>query len=101
MKRLFLLLAFFFLLGFDTFAAQAKKVDVYITSWCPYCGKLQDFLTSNHIEFTSHDIEKDPAAHKAFYRMGGQGIPLTRVGDDIIHGYDPDRVTESLQEAQS
>ena len=99
MKRALLLLVFLFLLGSEAFAAQDKKVDVFVTSWCPYCRKLQEFLDKNHIEYSRHDVEKDEAAGRVFERLNGRGVPLVRVGDEVIHGYDPDRVLEALQKS--
>lgn len=101
MKRFLLVLALVCLLSPVLSAAQAKKVDIFVTSWCPYCAKLQDFLERNRIEYSRHDVEKDPAAERAFQRMNGQGVPLARVGDQVIHGYDPDKILNALQETQS
>ena len=97
MKRLFVLVAFFSLLGSSAVAYQTKKVDIFITSWCPYCRKLEGFLKQNQIDYTRHDVEKDAQSAKEFDRLGGTGVPMVRVGDDIIRGYDPERILASLQ----
>ena len=97
MKRLFLLMAFFSLLSAAAFAAQAKKVDIFITSWCPYCRKLEGFLKKNNIDYTRHDVEADSASEEEFARLGGEGVPLARVGDKVIHGYDPEEILEALR----
>ena len=80
----------------EVFAAQ-KQVDIYITSWCPYCRKLENFLKQNKIKYIRHDIESDAASNEAFEQMGGNGIPLVRVDKDVIHGYDPEAIVEALQ----
>ncbi len=40
--------------------AAAPRVDIYVTSWCPYCKKAMAYLRKNNIAFTAYDIDKDP-----------------------------------------
>ena len=87
----------------DRAAIQAKmpkgpdKVDLYLTSWCPYCRKLENFLNDHHIVYTRHDIEADPASAEEFGDLGGEGVPLTRIGNKVIYGYDPEKVLQALK----
>ena len=81
-------------------AVQKTKVDVFVTSWCPYCKKLEAFLKQSQIDYTRHDVEADAKANEEFEKMGGSGVPMARVGKDIIEGYDPQRILASLK-AQS
>lgn len=71
---------------------QSASMEVFVTSWCPYCKKLEAFLDSKGIGYTRYDIEKDPAAHKVYKELGGRGVPVTRAGDKVIHGYNPDAI---------
>ena len=77
--------------------AQNAKVEIFVTSWCPYCRKLETFLKQNNIEYTRYDVEADSEASDLFDHLGGTGVPLVRVDTDVIHGYDPDRIVESLK----
>ena len=97
MKRAFLLLTFLLLIGSEVFAAQAKKVDIFVTSWCPYCRKLETFLKQGQIDYTRHDVEADAASEQEFQHLGGDGVPMVRVGDKIIHGYDPEEILAALK----
>lgn len=36
-------------------------LEVYITDWCPVCGRVTGRLKENSIPFTSADIEQQPA----------------------------------------
>ena len=78
-------------------AAQIKKVDVYLTSWCPYCRKAEDFLKEKNISYDRHDIERDSEARTAYRKLGGRGVPLIRVGDRIIYGYDKGQIAAALE----
>jgi glutaredoxin len=77
--------------------APQPEVILYATSWCPYCAKARDFFHSNGIRYTEYDIERDAAAFQAYRKVHGNGIPVVVVGDDVVHGYDPEAMTELLQ----
>ena len=78
-------------------AAPSKKVEIFVTSWCPYCKKLESFLKEKKIDYTRYDVEKDEAGAKIFEEIGGDGVPVIRVGKEVIHGYDPDAVLAALR----
>ena len=73
-----------------------KRVDIYVTSWCGYCRKLESFLKSKRIPYQRHDIEKSSSARQAHLKLGGGGVPIVKVGSDIIRGYSPDAILKSL-----
>ena len=77
--------------------APTKKVEIFVTSWCPYCKKLESFLKKNHIDYTRYDVEQDAAGSKIFEEIGGEGVPVVRIGHNVIHGYDPDAVLAALR----
>ena len=78
--------------------AAASKVEIFVTSWCPYCRKLESFLKGKNIPYTRYDVEADAKGAEIFDKIGGTGVPVIRVGDEVIHGYDPDRVLAALKE---
>ena len=95
MKRLFLIFGFLILLC-SAAIAQNAKVEIFITSWCPYCHKLETFLQKSQIEYTRYDVEADTNARALFDSLGGSGVPMSRVGKKIIHGYDPAEIIAAL-----
>ena len=78
-------------------SAGNKRVDIYVTSWCGYCRKLESFLKSRSIPYTRHDIEKSSSARQAHLKLGGGGIPVVKIGSDVIRGYSPDAILRSLK----
>ncbi len=96
-KHLFFLL-FFVLIGTAVVHAEEhKKVEIYLTSWCPYCAKMEKFLKQNKVDYERYDVEKDTAAYRVFSELGGSGVPLVRVHSKVIYGYDPEAVMEALK----
>lgn len=79
----------------DANAAQPEVV-LYATSWCPYCAKARDFFQSHQIKYVEYDIEHDAAAQKAYREVNGRGVPVVLVGDEVIHGYDPQTMSQLL-----
>lgn len=69
--------------------AAAPKVDLYVTSWCPYCKKAIAFLHKNNIAFNAYDIEQDlnAATRKRKLDPGYSGIPLAVINGAAIRGF--------------
>ncbi len=73
-------------------SSGSVQVEVFMTSWCGYCKKMVRFLNKKGIPYTAYDIEKDSAAARTYRELGGNGVPVVRVGSHVIHGYNPDAV---------
>ena len=76
--------------------SQSKTVEIFVTSWCPYCMRLESFLKKNDIDYTRYDVERDAKGARIFTELGGEGVPLSRVGKQVIHGFDPERILAAL-----
>lgn len=77
--------------------AAPKKVKFYVTSWCPYCKRMEEYLRSAKIPYIKYDIEADRLANMQYEKLGGTGIPFLVIGDAIVEGYDPDRVKDAWE----
>ncbi|MEC7118770.1 MAG: glutaredoxin family protein [Pseudomonadota bacterium] len=75
----------------------AGSVVLYSTAWCGYCTKTRNFLTDNQIPFAEHDVEKSPEAYREYQALGGKGVPVVRVNDQVLHGYDPKGIITALR----
>ncbi|MGA7827040.1 MAG: glutaredoxin domain-containing protein [Geobacteraceae bacterium] len=73
-----------------------NTVELYRTSWCGYCKKMERFLKEKGISYVAYDIEQDSTAAKTFRELGGRGVPLVRIGSTVIRGYNPDAVLSCL-----
>ena len=96
MKRPLFFALFFAFMFVQPVTAGQDKVDIFVTSWCPYCKKLERFLKQNDIAYTRYDVETDTKGNELFYELGGEGVPLARVNSKIIHGYDPEAIKAAL-----
>ena len=71
-------------------------VELFVTSWCGYCKKMERFLKEKGIQYTMYDIEKDDNAARICRELGGSGVPVIRIGSNVVHGYNPDAVMSYL-----
>lgn len=75
---------------------RAQKVDVFVTSWCPYCKRLEAFLKEKQIQFTRYDIEHDSKGMLMHHQLGGGGVPVTKIGNTVVRGFSPDSIMQAL-----
>jgi len=67
---------------------QNITVELYTTSWCPYCKDARNFFRSRGIYFSEYDIEKDEEAARRKNELdGGRGVPFAVICDQKIRGF--------------
>jgi glutaredoxin len=78
---------------------QKPRVELYTTSWCPYCAKARDYFRQRGISFKEYDIEKDKSAARRKIRLGSRkGVPFAVVNGEKIHGFAPVAYEKALSE---
>ena len=76
---------------------MSKTVTIYSTPVCHFCHLAKDFFKENNVEFTEHDVATDTEKRAEMIEMTGQmGVPVIRIDDDIIIGYDEAKIKELL-----
>lgn len=74
-----------------------KRVEIFVTSWCKYCKQLEAHLIKNKVRYTRYDIERDSAGAKLHRQLGGDGVPLIRVGSKVIQGFELGELDAALR----
>ena len=77
----------------------SNEVVIYSTSWCPYCKALRNTLTQYEIPFTEHDTEKSLQGILGFWALRGRAVPVSVIGEQVIHGFDGQTITDALVSA--
>lgn len=76
---------------------MSKTVTIYSTPTCHFCHLAKEFFTENNVVFTDNDVATDLEKRKEMVEMTGQmGVPVIKIDDDIIVGFDEDKVKELL-----
>jgi len=66
------------------------RVELYVTSWCPYCLKAINFFRARGIEPAIYNIERDPEAAQRKQRLDPRrGVPLAVIDGQVIYGFAP------------
>lgn len=78
-------------------SGKGGKVQVFVTDWCPYCKKLEAFLKSNKVAYTRYNIERDRKAAQMHQQLGGGGVPVVKIGDQVFHGFDQNQIAAALK----
>ena len=74
-----------------------KTVTIYSTPACHFCHAAKDFFADNNVAFTDVDVAADAEKRQEMIEMTGQmGVPVIRIGDDVVVGYDEVKVKELL-----
>jgi len=75
------------------------KVTVYSTKNCPYCRMAKAFLEKYGVPYDSIDVGADAEAAQKMVDLSGQrGVPVITVGEEVIVGFDAQRLNELFGE---
>lgn len=74
-----------------------NTVTIYSTPVCHFCHAAKEFFKENNVAYTEHDVAADTEKRQEMIDMTGQmGVPVIRIGDDVIIGYDEPKLKELL-----
>ncbi len=77
-----------------------RKVTVYSTPNCQYCRMAKAFLDKHGVPYENIDVGSDSRAAEKMIELSGQrGVPVIVVGDEVIVGFDSQRLNELFGEA--
>ena len=75
-----------------------KEVIIYSTPTCHFCQTTKDFLKENNIAFTDYDVSTDQEKRQEMIEKSGQmGVPVIFIGEEMIIGYDEDKLKQLLE----
>jgi glutaredoxin-like YruB-family protein len=75
-----------------------KRVVLYSQPGCPPCFAAKRFLASRNVAFEYKDVQADPAALRELMELNSRSTPTIVVGDEVMVGFDPDRLESLLGE---
>jgi glutaredoxin 3 len=82
----------------DSGASGDSQVTIYSTPVCHFCQAAKEFFQENSVEYTEHDVASDAEKRAEMIEMTGQmGVPVIQIGDDVVIGFDEDKVKELLK----
>lgn len=77
---------------------RKSNVELFVTSWCPYCKQAIQYFRSKGVAVSVYDIEKDKKAAARKNKLDSRGgVPFAVVNGTRIHGYAPDQYAAALK----
>lgn len=74
-----------------------STVTIYSTPTCHFCHAAKAFFDENNVSYSDHDVAQDLEKRKEMIDMTGQmGVPVIRIGDDVVVGFDEHKIRELL-----
>lgn len=72
-------------------------VTIYSTPVCHFCQAAKDYFKDKGVEYTEHDVAADADKRQEMIEITGQmGVPVIQIGDDVVVGFDEEKVAELL-----
>lgn len=78
------------------FEARADTVVMFSTRWCPYCKKARQLFVNNQVAYCEYDVGSSSENQEAFTELGGSGVPLILIGEEIFYGFSEVGLKKSL-----
>lgn len=77
----------------------SHEVEIFLTSWCPYCKKAVVFFQDRNIPTRIFNIEKDPVAARRKNELDPRkGVPLVVIDNQVIYGFSPKAYNTALDD---
>lgn len=74
-----------------------KPVAIYTTETCGYCKMAKEYFQKNNVEYQEFNVGTDLAKRQEMIEKSGQmGVPVITVGEDIVVGFNKQRLQEML-----
>ena len=74
-----------------------SKPIIFTTSTCSWCRRAKRYFKERGVPFKEINIERDPDAARDIVRRTGQtGVPVIKIGNSWIVGFDKNRVEKEL-----
>jgi glutaredoxin 3 len=73
------------------------QVTIYSTPTCHFCHAAKAFFDEHHVTYEDFNVMENLDKRKEMIDMTGQmGVPVIRIGNDVIVGFDEGKVKELL-----
>ncbi len=75
-----------------------KKIEIFSTPTCHFCNLAKDWFKERGLSYTEYDVAADIVKRKEMVGITGQmAVPVIRIGDEIIVGFNPEKISKLLQ----
>lgn len=70
---------------------------IYSTPVCHFCQAAKEFFKENNVAYEDINVAEDAEKRQEMIEMTGQmGVPVIKIGNDVVIGFDEPKVKELL-----
>ncbi len=74
-----------------------KKVTIYSTPSCHFCHAAKAYFDEHTVAYEDFNVLDNMEKRQEMIDMTGQmGVPVIRIGDDVVVGFDQAKIAELL-----
>ena len=74
-----------------------KKVTIYSTPTCHYCGMAKEYFAANNVSYTEYNVASDGERRKEMMEKSGQlGVPVILIDNDVVIGFNKTKLMRLL-----
>ena len=73
------------------------KVSIYSTPTCVYCNAAKEFFKEKAVQYEEFNVATDlPKRAEMVEKSGQMGVPVILVDDQVVVGFDKERLVQLL-----
>jgi glutaredoxin-like YruB-family protein len=74
-----------------------KKVTIYSTPTCHFCGLAKEYFKTHNISYTEYNVASDLERRKEMIDISGQmGVPVIDIDGQVMVGYEEGQLAALL-----
>jgi glutaredoxin-like protein NrdH len=75
---------------------MSSDVVVFTAPGCTSCERTKAFLKAHGVTFAERNVADDSGAVEELMALGARRLPVVRIGEEIISGFDQARLSDTL-----
>ena len=81
----------------NTNTSNEVQAIIYSTPVCHFCQAAKEFFKENNVSYEDINVAEDAEKRQEMIEMTGQmGVPVIKIGNDVVIGFDQPKVKELL-----
>lgn len=73
------------------------QVEIFSTESCHFCHMAKEWMGSHNISYVDYNVGADQEKRKEMVEMTGQlGVPVIKIGDDVMVGFNEEKMAKLL-----
>lgn len=72
-----------------------KNIVIYTSDTCPYCVTAKEYFKENNMNYEEKNV-KDPSNRKELMAMGIMSVPVIKIEDETVVGFDREEIESIL-----